>query len=137
MLVNSLGAGVVGGLGLGGGVLLVPLYRSLGLSAVQASSTSAFTVFIISGINVIQALFLGQLGFVQFLIFFVTNLVGSYFISSCLSKKLKDINRTSLVELMLFILTIVMSICLAGSLWLKVELAGGNTSLILGFGTVC
>ena len=58
---NSLGAGMLGGLGLGGGILLVPLYRSLDTTSVEASSTGAFTVFLTSGLNVIQVLSLGAL----------------------------------------------------------------------------
>jgi len=61
LITNSIGAGLISGLGLGGGILIVPLYRELGLTTVQAASTSAFTVFVTSGINTIQAVFLGVL----------------------------------------------------------------------------
>ena len=62
LITNSAFAGVLSGLGLGGGIILVPLYNELGLSPVHASSTSGFTVFVASGINVIQALFIGAMG---------------------------------------------------------------------------
>ena len=103
----------------------------------QASSTSAFTVFIVSGINVTQAFFLGKLGLVQFLVYFGVTFIGSILISIWLSAKLRRAHRTSLVELMLFVLTGIISMCLAFSLWYKVHLEGGNTSYILGFGSVC
>ena len=94
---NSLGAGMLSGLGLGGGIFLVPLYRQLNSTPVQASSTGAFTVFITAGLNVIQALFLGIISISQFLFLFSLTFFGGYLISFLISRWLRRINRTSIV----------------------------------------
>ena len=135
--ISGLVAGVVGGLGIGAGVLLVPLFRKLGLSQTQASSTSAFTVFIVSGVNVVQAFFYGQLGMIQFLVFFGVSFLGSLLISVFLNQRLIKTHRASMLEMTLFILTGVVSLALAFSLWYKVQVEGGKTSFIFGFGSVC
>ena len=58
--LQDLAGVVMEGLGLGGGGIL-------GLSPIYASGTSAFTVFVISGINVFQGLFLGKVGYYSIL----------------------------------------------------------------------
>jgi uncharacterized membrane protein YfcA len=137
LIKYSIGAGIFSGLGLGGGIFLVPMYRHLGLTSFQATSTCAFTVFITSGINAIQALFLGVLSFKQFFFFFGINSIGSFFISVLISTWLRRINRTSIVELMLGALLTLSTIYLPYSLWLKKERSGGDWSVILGFGSLC
>lgn len=137
LIKNSLGAGMLGGLGLGGGILLVPLYRSLNTTPVQASSTGAFTVFLTSGLNVIQVLSFGALNVSQFLFFFGINCFGSFCISYLLSIWLRKINRTSFVEFLLLFFVTLSSIFLPYSLFAKVQQAGGDWSIILGFGSIC
>ena len=97
IIKNSLGAGMLGGLGLGGGILLVPLYRSLDTSPVEASATGAFTVFLTSGLNVLQVLSLGILNVKEFIFYFSINCFGSFCISYLLNIWLRKINRTSFV----------------------------------------
>ncbi len=56
-------AGLFNGLGLGGGIFLIPMYKSLGCNAIQAAATCSFTIFISSLLNVIQGALLGVIGF--------------------------------------------------------------------------
>lgn len=130
-------AGIFSGLGLGGGIFLVPLYRHLKLSPIQATSTCVFSVFITSAINVVQAIFLGALSFKQFFFLFGTTGIGSLLISIFVSSWLRKINRTSMVELLLFILLVMANCILPYSLWLKYENSGRNLSIIFGFGSLC
>lgn len=54
-------AGIFSGFGLGGGIFLVPLYRSLKLNPLQATATCTFSIFITATINCLQAIFIGVL----------------------------------------------------------------------------
>ena len=88
---------MLSGFGMGGGILLIPMFRLLDLSPVQASSSGAFTVFIAAIINVLQGLFLGILRPAQFLFFFSLACFGSFCISYLVGSYLRRINRTSIV----------------------------------------
>lgn len=57
----SIGAGILSGFGLGGGVFLVPMYRSLGCKPLQATATCAFGICITSFINCLQAISIGAI----------------------------------------------------------------------------
>ena len=113
------------------------MYKLLNLTSVQASATAACVVFIASGMNVIQALLLGILSFEDFFFLFGVTCGGSYVVSKVVSAHLRKLNRTSLVELMLFILIGLSSAYLPYSLWDKVSSSGGDWSLILKFGSLC
>jgi uncharacterized membrane protein YfcA len=52
-------AGLFSGLGLGGGMFLIPMYRSLGCNSIQAAATCAFSIFTTSLLNCIQGILLG------------------------------------------------------------------------------
>jgi uncharacterized membrane protein YfcA len=56
-------AGLFSGLGLGGGIFLVPMYKSLGCNPIQAAATCAFSIFITSLLNCIQGILLGIIKF--------------------------------------------------------------------------
>ena len=58
-------------------------------------------------------------------------------VSKVVSAWLRRLNRTSIVELMLFILIGLSSTYLPYSLWDKVNSSGGDWSLILSFGSLC
>lgn len=49
------------GFGMGGGMFLVPMYTSLGLSSIQATGTSSFNIFMTSFLTMIQVLSLGMM----------------------------------------------------------------------------
>lgn len=97
LIKSSIGAGIFSGFGLGGGVFLIPMFRMLGLNAVQASSTGAFAVFIAAVLNVIQAILLGILSISQFIFFFLVTSFGSYCFSRIVGTYLRKIHRTSIV----------------------------------------
>ena len=113
------------------------MFRMLGLNAVQASSTGAFAVFIAAVLNVIQAILLGILSISQFLFFFSVTCIGSFGISFVVGTYLRKIHRTSIVELLLFLLLLASALYLPVSLVLKVKNFEWDWSLILSFGTLC
>lgn len=130
-------AGVFSGFGLGGGIFLVPFFRHIKLSSLQATATCTFTIFVTASINCIQAIFSGILSINSFFFFFSVSAFGSYFISVFISNILRKANRLSMVELLLIILLIAANINLPISLWLKYVASGYNLSVIVGFGSIC
>lgn len=90
-------AGLFSGLGLGGGLFLIPMYKSLGCNPIQAAATCSFTIFLSAFLNVIQGALLGLIGFEDFSVLFTTSILGSYICCSIIPKYLQKINRVSLV----------------------------------------
>lgn len=93
----SVMAGLFTGLGLGGGLFLVPMYKSLGCNAIQAAATCSFTIFLSSLLNVIQGILLGLIGFEDFSVLFIVAILGSFAFCSFIPKYLQKINRVSIV----------------------------------------
>jgi hypothetical protein len=60
---KGLFTGIFTGLGMGGGMFLIPLYRKLNCNAIQAAATCSFTVLMSSILNVIQGSLLGIITF--------------------------------------------------------------------------
>jgi uncharacterized membrane protein YfcA len=130
-------AGVFSGFGLGGGLFLVPLFRSLRLSSLQATSTCTFTIFVVASINCLQAIFLGVLSLRQFLFFFAVSAVGSYFLSVCISYLLRKIHRLSYVDMLLLFMLSWAILAMPYSLWAKYVEGGRNLRVVFGFGSIC
>ena len=59
MIKGSLLGGLYSGFGLGGGLFLVPMYKSMGLNPLQATASTSFNIFITAIMNVIQVIFIG------------------------------------------------------------------------------
>lgn len=59
MAKNSVMAGIFSGFGLGGGLFLVPMYKSLGCNSLQATASCAFSIFVTACLNCIQGMLLG------------------------------------------------------------------------------
>ncbi len=130
-------AGLFSGLGLGGGLFLIPMYKNLGCNAIQAAATCSFTIFISSLLNVIQGVLLGIIGFEDFITLFSIAIFGSFTCSSIIPIYLQRINRVSLVEGALLLLICVALVNLPYSLYLKYERSGYNSQLLFGFGRLC
>ena len=130
-------AGIFSGFGLGGGLFLVPLFRSLRLSSLQATSTCTFTIFVVSSINCLQAIFLGVLSLPSFLFFFSVSAGGSYFLSVCISYLLRKIHRLSYVDFLLFFMLLWAILAMPYSLWVKYVEGGRNLGVVFGFGSLC
>lgn len=90
-------AGLFSGMGLGGGIFLVPMYKSLNCNSIQAAATCSFTIFSSSLLNVIQGSLLGIIGIDDFLFLFTISILGSFVFSTFISKYLQKINRVSFV----------------------------------------
>ena len=61
LVQKSMGAGVISGFGLGGGIFLVSMYRNMGCTPLEATASSAFGIFITSFINWVQAIAFGSI----------------------------------------------------------------------------
>ena len=134
---NSIGAGIFSGFGLGGGIFLVPLFRTLGLNPLQSTATCTFTICLTATMNVTQAIFLGVLTPSDFIFYFIISFTGSFFLSVIISGILRRAHRLSYVELLLFILLLLANVALPFSLWMKWERGGRDWDIILGFGRPC
>lgn len=130
-------AGVFSGFGLGGGLFLVPLFRSLRLNSLQATSTCTFTIFVVASINCLQAIMLGVLSLSSFLFFFLVSALGSYFLSVWISYSLRRIHRLSYVDLLLFFMISSAILAMPYGLWAKYVEGGRNLKVVLGFGSIC
>jgi uncharacterized membrane protein YfcA len=84
-------------MGLGGGIFLIPMYKTLGCNPIQAAATCSFTIFSGSLLNVIQGSLLGIIQLEDFLILFTISIFGSYVCCTFIPKYLQKINRVSLV----------------------------------------
>ena len=137
MIVSSVGAGILSGFGLGGGVLLVPMYRKLGCKPLEATATCAFGISITSFINCIQAVAIGAIQFSEFVFFVIFLGAMAYFVSKIISSQLRKRNRFSLVEGILLLLTVIAIFNIPVSLYKRYVDNGRNPSVIFGFGHLC
>jgi len=129
--------GLFSGMGLGGGLFLIPMYKALGCNSIQATATCSFTIFSGSLLNVIQGILLGIIGFEDFLSLFLISILGSFVCSTFISRYLQKINRVSIVEGILLSLVVVALINLPISLYTKYVRSGYDSNLIFGFGSLC
>ena len=61
MVLKAMLAGVISGFGLGGGIILVPTLRGIGLNPLEATCSCSFCIFITSFINCMQGIFIGAI----------------------------------------------------------------------------
>ena len=130
-------AGVFSGFGLGGGLFLVPMYRSLGCSPLQATSSTAFGIFVTAIINCSQGVFLGVIKVPDLVYMFLISCGGSFVVSRLLTKELQRRNRLSLVEGILLFLIINAFINIPYSLYTRYVRSGYEQDELFGFGSPC
>jgi hypothetical protein len=109
----------------------------LRLSALQATSTCTFTIFVVATINCLQAIFIGVLSLEEFLFFFAVSASGSYFLSVFISYFLRRIHRLSYVDLLLLVMLVAAIVAMPFSLWAKYVEGGRNWRVVFGFGSIC
>ncbi len=86
IISNSALGGLYSGFGLGGGLFLVPMYKSLGLDPLQATASTSFNILVTATINTIQAIFIGAIHLDELIYFVVLTALGSFFISKLISR---------------------------------------------------
>ena len=89
-------AGVLSGFGLGGGVILMPMFRMIGCNPLQATSTCSFSIFVTTFINCMQGIFIGVIQPHEFFIYVPFFGVASFFVSKAIAGYLRKNNRLSL-----------------------------------------
>ena len=134
---SSLSAGVFSGFGLGGGMFLIPMFRQLGCSPLQATASGTFAIFLTSFINCVQGIVIGVIQPLEFL-FYVSFLgISGYFTSAALSAYLRSINRLSFAEAAFFFIILLALINLPYSLYVKYQNSGYDSDILFGFGSLC
>lgn len=58
-MISSFGAGLMSSFGLGGGIVLVPMYRTIGATSLAGAGSVSFGVFLTALINTIQGVSIG------------------------------------------------------------------------------
>ena len=78
-MISGLGAGLIGGsLGLGGAIILVPVWLNLGMDQMRASSSSPPLIFFSAAMNFIICLISGKYdNFISVCLFFAIAYAGS------------------------------------------------------------
>lgn len=129
--------GLYSGFGLGGGLFLVPMYKSLGLNPLQATASTSFNILITTSINTIQAVFIGAIHFDELIYFVTLTALGSFFLSRLISHELQKRNRLSMVELMLVILLGVSIFNIPYGMIRRYIQSDYDPNVIFGFGRLC
>ncbi|CAD8110541.1 unnamed protein product [Paramecium primaurelia] len=101
---SSMKAGFLGGLvGLGGGVVLTPIWLETGIHPPRAAASATFTVMFTSFISVFIIALSGGYHLSQFLILASVSGCGSYLIAGILKKLVKKYKRESIIIQVLLI----------------------------------
>lgn len=137
IIKGSVLGGLYSGFGLGGGLFLVPMYKNLGLNPLQATASTSFNILITASINTIQAVFIGAIHFDELLYFVGLTALGSFFLSTLISRELQRRNRLSMVELALVILLGVSVVNIPYGMIRRYIQSGYDPSVIFGFGRLC
>ncbi|CAD8191819.1 unnamed protein product [Paramecium pentaurelia] len=96
-LRDSFKAGIFNGFGLGGGMILIPMYLGMGFTTIQSTGTSSFNVLLSSFQVAAQVIILGYMGTLQAFSLFTMTVIGCYFSSSFIFNNLKKRDRLSLI----------------------------------------
>ncbi len=72
---------LAGLLGIGGGLVIVPLLLEIGLYPLQVSTTSSFAVLFTSTLNIVQTILKGKLDYITLGSMFTSSFLGSMIIA--------------------------------------------------------
>eukprot|EP00825_Cyclidium_porcatum_P018869 TRINITY_DN2147_c0_g1_i1.p1 TRINITY_DN2147_c0_g1~~TRINITY_DN2147_c0_g1_i1.p1 ORF type:complete len:350 (-),score=60.33 TRINITY_DN2147_c0_g1_i1:170-1219(-) len=131
----SLKAGILGGLlGIGGGIILTPVWLELGFNARRVSATSTYTVLFTSFISLFQTIFTGVYRLQEVAFYGGLALISSYLVAGFLKWLMVKTNNQSLLIL---VLIIVMLFSLATMPIVSVVRMVSTPSSIYTFGQFC
>ena len=103
-------AGFLGALlGIGGGIVLNPIWLVMGFTPEEVTSTAVLSIFFLSMTSVLMVLLAGALTSQEFIFFFLISFLGSYMISEALRAVVRKFERPSI---MLFVLISVLGLAL-------------------------
>ncbi|CAD8198468.1 unnamed protein product [Paramecium pentaurelia] len=136
-LRDSFQAGLFNGFGLGGGMILIPMYLRMGFTTIQSTGTSSFNVLISSFQVAAQVIILGYMGMLQAISLFTMTVIGCYFSSSFIFNNLKKRDRLSLIMWGLVGFTIFAMVNMAVQFFQKWSQYGYQISELFAFQNIC
>lgn len=125
------------GFGLGGGVILVPMYRNIGCSSLSGAGSVCFGVFLTALINTIQGISIGVIQPIELLVFSGVLSLSAYLLSQRISKYLKKANRMSYITGLFIVFLTFGTINIPISVYQKYQQSGYSIDILLGFGSPC
>lgn len=128
---------MLSGFGLGGGVLLVPMYRNIGCSSLSGAGSVSFGIFLTALINTIQGISIGIIQPSELILFTGILSLSTYLLSNKISKFLKKQNRMSYITGFFILFITFGTINIPISVYQKYQQSGYNTDILFGFGTPC
>ncbi len=128
-------AGFIGGLlGLGGGVILTPLWLKMGFPNMRTSATSTFTVVFTSFSSLFSNLLAGRYSFMELIFWSSLSFIFSYFVSRILKYLVRKYKKESIIlVVLLFIITLAGIVLPIQGLFRMIE----KPTRIYTFGTFC
>jgi uncharacterized membrane protein YfcA len=94
-------------LGLGGGVILTPLWLKMGFPNMRTSATSTFTVVFTSFSSLFSNLLAGRYSFMELIFWSSLSFIFSYFVSRILKYLVRKYKKESIIlVVLLFIITL-------------------------------
>lgn len=101
---TALSAGFVGGmLGIGGGIIMTPVWLSMNINPQEVATTSILQVVISSATSSFTVFLSGKLDLINIAYFFTMALLGSLLISSLVRRYIEQNNKQSVLILILVI----------------------------------
>lgn len=125
------------GFGLGGGIILVPMYRSIGCDALSSAGSVVFGIFLTAFINSIQGIAIGVIQINELIFFTGTFAISTYMLSKTISKYLKKKNRMSYITGFFIFFISFGTINIPISVYQKYQESGYNADILFGFGSPC
>ena len=130
-------AGILSGFGLGGGIVLVPMLRSLKVDSLEATASCSFIIFITSFVNCTQGIFIGVIRPSEFFFYLIVLSVCGYFMSKLIATTLRRNNRLSLAQGTFFVISLIAMVNIPISLYQQYAGSDYDSEVVLGFGSIC
>ena len=135
LLIVAFISGIIAGIsGVGGGLILNPVFLSSGMSATVATATSGFLILFTSFISVFQTAIAGALPLVNSLYFSALSFIGALVIATILRFLMKKYKRASLLLFVLSFVTFVGAIAVSANTIYRLVT---NKSAMVALGKIC
>ena len=87
LLISSVIAGMLATMvGIGGGLIILPILLSFGVPALQVAATTGFIVMFSSCLSLLQSIFMRVVNYYRLLMFFTLSFAGSMIVTNIIDK---------------------------------------------------